>query len=254
MTTAGCLSSDEEEDGETNSSTNGNGDSTTDPAEDLGFEGQMTAVMDALSDYHDPKVALEDGYILTGPYVPGMGWQFLNEDLLDDAVENGLDIEKPQMLCYLETDEGLKLGAAEYAIPSDEVDETPNLFADEGQSHIAVPEAEGWETVEAATKVYALESHSEYDIETVDLDYLRKKDRWAKFQSDHDLSEGDRTVLEWGGESLPPDEMGDEEAEEYEVRRIDAMWDLPELETLRVWTEEDNPDGMFTPMNPRFMD
>jgi hypothetical protein len=73
---------------------------------DESLDEQLTRITEATSKYADLQVALEDGFQLMGPFVPGMGWHFINEANVQAAVENGFDIEKPQLLTYGDTGAG----------------------------------------------------------------------------------------------------------------------------------------------------
>tara|TARA_R100000935_G_scaffold42151_1_gene63822 strand:+ start:682 stop:1251 length:570 start_codon:yes stop_codon:yes gene_type:complete len=63
--------------------------------------------------FHNFQVALAQGWDTqaTG-HVPGMGIHYINEDLMDDKFE----MEKPESLLYVETDEGMTFVAVEYLI------------------------------------------------------------------------------------------------------------------------------------------
>lgn len=50
------------------------GSATESDASEL--QNQLDSVTKATAKYEDPKKALEDGFEIGGPYVPGMGWHF----------------------------------------------------------------------------------------------------------------------------------------------------------------------------------
>ena len=51
------------------------------------LDDQLERAREATKQYADPQVAVADGYKLMGPFVPGMGWHFLNETHVQAAVE-----------------------------------------------------------------------------------------------------------------------------------------------------------------------
>jgi hypothetical protein len=64
--------------------------------------------------FHDIEVALAEGYIDVDFYMPGMGWHFLNPNLLDGEFVP----TEPEILVYeVDCDGTYKLVALEYAIP-----------------------------------------------------------------------------------------------------------------------------------------
>lgn len=84
------------------------------------LDDQLEQVRDATAKYENPQAAIDDGFQVMGPYVPGMGWHFLNLDNLGAAIENDFDIETPQLLTYGDAGNGfenLTLASVEYAIP-----------------------------------------------------------------------------------------------------------------------------------------
>jgi hypothetical protein len=103
------------------------------------LDDQLARAREATTKYADPEVALADGFTLLGPFVPGMGWHFINEANVQAAVEEGFDVERPQLLTDGDTgaacDGELVLGSVEYAIqvgPRGFNEENPpDVFADE---------------------------------------------------------------------------------------------------------------------------
>lgn len=179
-----------------------------------------------------------------------MGWHFADPDRLADAAENGPDREKPPMLTYLETEEGLALGSVECAIPPGASDGDPDLFADGTADDLQLPESEGWYPHEAATHVFALGDGERTDPDDLTLEELRTRDAWTEFHPpDESLEPGDSVALEWdAAHSDPPAESDGEE------RIADLVDTHPSLGTLHVWVHEENPGGLFAPVNPRFVD
>ncbi|PGK51520.1 hypothetical protein CN918_27400 [Priestia megaterium] len=85
------------------------------------YADQLAKVKQSIDKYTDVKVALQDGYHPEGPYVPGMGYHFVNKEAA------ALDASKPNTLLYvLDKKENFVLVAGEWAIP--EGVEKPNLF------------------------------------------------------------------------------------------------------------------------------
>jgi hypothetical protein len=75
---------------------------------------QLAQARAATARYHDPDVALADGYINLGVN-PGEGGavEFVNFGLIDCT----LDIQHPEALRYVQSGGGLRLVAVEYSIP-----------------------------------------------------------------------------------------------------------------------------------------
>jgi len=85
------------------------------------YADQLTKVKQSIDKYTDVKVALQDGYHPEGPYVPGMGYHFVNKEASE------LDANKPNTLLYvLDEKQNLKLVAGEWSVP--EGVEKPTLF------------------------------------------------------------------------------------------------------------------------------
>jgi hypothetical protein len=79
----------------------------------------LAAVRRATDKYHDVNVALADGFIRTPQCVQeeglgGMGIHFINPARIMNPTINMLE---PEILLYLETDDGMKLTAVEYMFP-----------------------------------------------------------------------------------------------------------------------------------------
>jgi hypothetical protein len=79
----------------------------------------LAAVRQATTKYHDVNVALADGFIRTPhciqePGLGGMGIHFINPARIMDPAINLLE---PEILLYLETEDGMKLLGGEYMFP-----------------------------------------------------------------------------------------------------------------------------------------
>ncbi|MBD3653614.1 hypothetical protein [Kangiella sp.] len=98
------------------------------------IEEELSLAREATAKYHDVNVAMADGYVDLGAYVPMMGHHFMNFAYLDDTFE----IDKPELLVYAnsEADGKLRLVAVEYAIPLPLSAEAPEGFTgDEDHWH-----------------------------------------------------------------------------------------------------------------------
>lgn len=205
------------------------------------LQKQLDSVEEATAQYEDPKTALEDGFQIGGPYVPGMGWHFTNPEWLQDAAENGLNIEKPPMLTYVEGDDGLQLASLEYGLPSQAVEETPDLFADESSDEAT----EEWHSHDAATHVFAKSDGEQNDPKNVAFEDWVTNDYWTEFQPpSQDLEAGDEVALNWGTAN---GKEGDKEE-----RVVDLVTQHPSLTTLHAWVHIENPEGVFKPINPDY--
>jgi hypothetical protein len=215
---------------------------------DESLDEQLTRITEATSKYADLQVALEDGFQLMGPFVPGMGWHFINEANVQAAVENGFDIEKPQLLTYGDTGAGcdgeLVLGSVEYAIPVGargfDAESPPDVFNDE-----AADATEEWHVHHAAEHAFTLPVDPEAGLP-------------EDFPAFADLLQTTNWVeLTPGGEpGSPKFEHGEMLLTGLNSRRLlDARAVVgssahPDLWTLHVWVHHDNPDGVFTAHNP----
>ena len=114
----------------------------------------------------DVARAREDGYDgEVSPYDPGMGFHFVNPGLVADNENAAVELSEPPILVYVPTegydpapgdehdpdrDDDLVLAAVEFAHTGTE-GAGMNLFADEeAERSPRMPEADGWEFVEAA--------------------------------------------------------------------------------------------------------
>lgn len=81
------------------------------------LDQQLETDREATRQYQDPANAHDDGFVAGGSYVPGMGWHWQHPGRGQAAAEEGFYIEQPNLLTYLETDDGLQLGAVEWGAP-----------------------------------------------------------------------------------------------------------------------------------------
>lgn len=246
---AGCTAGQDESDGEDEATTTeADAETTTaEPTEDEAAESdgpaladQLDRVRSATEGYADPEAALEDGFQLSGPYVPGMGWHFVHPERNREYAESDIDIERPNMLTYLETDDGLELAAVEYGVPTDA--DVPDLFDDEDAEA-----EEEWHTHEAATHVFAVPDGEATDMNEVSFEDLTTNDHWAEFHPpDGELARGDEVALNWG---TPHGKEGDRTE-----RVADLVTNHPGMHTLHAWVHVDNPEGVFAPVHPEYTD
>lgn len=211
--------------------------STTDsPTEDR-LTQQFEAVRTATAKYETIDTARRDGYAVLGPYMDGMGWHLIDQQRAAQAAQSGFTRETPPLLTYLDTDDGRRLGAVEYAAPVDAVPANPDLFADDG--------GERWHTHGGATHVFATPDDSRTEPATLDIETVLTSDNWAEFRPpDPDLAAGDTVALDWGSIQ---GKSGDRTP-----RVVNAVITHPALRTLHVWLHEENPDGVFSRTNSRF--
>lgn len=86
------------------------------------YEKQIADVKKAVDKYQDVDVAIKEGFLPASPYVPGMGFHFVNMKAKVD------DPTKPNTLLYtLDKDKKMVLAGAEWAIFGDEV-KRPDIF------------------------------------------------------------------------------------------------------------------------------
>ena len=205
--------------------------------------GQLNEVEGVTEKYADPRAALEDGFKLNGPYVPGMGWHFTHPERLQQAAENGPSLTEPPMLTYLDNEDtdGLELASVEYAVPSDAVDGELDLFNDEDADA-----TETWHTHEGATHLFANGNGEQDDPRDLSFEELTTKENWAEFHPvDESLEEGDTIALNWGRANA-------KEGDHKEERVIDLVANHPSVETLHAWVHVDNPDGVFAPVHSEY--
>lgn len=243
---AGCSSSQDAETENTEETTaEPETETTAEPTTESGdetaaFQDQLDRVRSATEQYADPQTAVDDGFQISGPYVPGMGWHFVHPERNQEIAENGIDIERPNLLTYLETDDGLELAAVEYGVPAEA--DVPDLFDDENADA-----EEEWHTHEAATHVFALPDGEATPMDEVSREDLVTNDHWSEFHPpDEELARGDTVALNWG---TTHGKEGD-----TTERVADLVTHHPDMHTLHVWAHIENPDGVFAPVHPEYAD
>lgn len=93
---------------------------------DADIKKRLTKVRSATAHYHDVEKAEADGYIQTSPFVPGMGYHYVNPSLVDSEVIP----TEPEALVYQGNpvhEDKRKLGAVEYLIPAESVESQSDL-------------------------------------------------------------------------------------------------------------------------------
>ena len=226
----------------------------TTAAREESLDEQLSTVKEATEQYADPQTAFDDGFQMMGPFVPGMGWHLINQANVQAAVEEGIDIERPQLLTYGDTGAGddgeLVLGSVEYAIPvgTRDFDEEnpPAVFNDE-----AADASAEWHVHPRAEHVFTLPVNPEAGL----------PDDFPESQADVALADKVRTT-NWveitpGGEpGSPKFEHGEMILTDLSAQRtlnaravVDAFAH-PDLWTLHAWVHLDNPEGVFAPQNP----
>jgi hypothetical protein len=96
----------------------------------------LAQVRRATSSYHDVVKAEDDGYEQASPFVPGMGYHYVNGALVDDNVNP----TQPEALVYVDNlvnDDARRLVAVEYVIPD------PNEDMSESKLDNKFPGADG---------------------------------------------------------------------------------------------------------------
>lgn len=216
------------------------GESPQSPTATGKLQQQFDAVRSATSKYADVEAARRDGFVVLGPYMDGMGWHLLHQGRVAQAEAEGPTREKPALLTYVRTGDGLSLGSVEYAVPAQSLEGDPDLFADE-----SADATERWSTHKAATHVFATPDNTQRNLESFDLETLLTNDNWAEFQpADEMLKPGETATLDWGSTE---GKSGDRN-----MRTVDGIITHPDLRTLHAWLHEKNPEGVFTENNPRF--
>lgn len=201
---------------------------------------QVQNVRDSTAEYQDMELARSDGYTVLGPYQEGMGWHLINEGQVAEAANSGFTLEKPPLLTYVRTGDGLRLASVEYAAPVAEVESNPDLFADDG-----TPVTETWNTHHEATHVFATPDNMQADVKSFALETLLTNEHWSEYTpADDSLKPGETATLNWGST--------EGKSGERTMRTVDFVITHPELRTLHVWLHEDNPRGVFAETNPRF--
>ena len=90
------------------------------------LEGQLQTARRAAMKFHSFTQAEKAAYELASPYVPNMGYHYVNGALLMDGQ---FEIEKPEALLYVPNEQGkLKLVGIEYIVPGFLSPEPPEGF------------------------------------------------------------------------------------------------------------------------------
>lgn len=204
------------------------------------LQQQLETAESATEQYSDPQDAIDAGFeVILGPYVPGMGWHFFNPVNLQDAVENGLEIDTPQLLTYDDAGGNLKLGAVEYAIPVGargyDEDNPPDLFADEGTDA-----EEHWHIHPQAEHAFAFPPPPPSN--DPGLDEMLHTSRWVEVV----YTDGTTEPVFNPGETIVTDFNGGGRLDPRVVLHSAAH---PDLWTLHAWVHKRNPDGVFHATN-----
>lgn len=103
---------------------------------------QLEEVRQATARYLDVDVALADGYVDIGAFVPGMGWHYLNVGNVDAR----FNATRPELLVYADDPCGGKrrLVAVEYAIPLELSKRAPQGFVGNADRWDAMPALGMW--------------------------------------------------------------------------------------------------------------
>lgn len=238
-TLAGCIGSSDDDESTSTEDEDDDESDTDDESDATALEEQLERVREATAEYSDPEVALEDGFEISGPYVPGMGWHFIHPERNE---REEIDVEEPPMLTYLETDDGLELAAVEYGVPQAATDEPPSLFDDADADA-----TEEWHGHDAATHVFAVPDGEATPLEEIPFEKWVTNDHWTEFHPpDEELERGDAVSLNWGS--------ADGNEGDGEERVVDLVTNHPALHTLHVWVHMDNPDGVFAPVHPDYVE
>lgn len=207
------------------------------------FRDDVDAVRQATERYRSVGTALEDGFKPGGPYVPGMGWHWVNPARIGRAVQNGLDLESPQILVYSDTNPGspeghLVLGAVEWAIPVGArgltEDNQPDLFTDATDG----PE-EHWHVHHSRRHVFSTGDGGTDGTGELSVRQLLQRGRWAEVPPDEPVEPGDSVTADWGLTG------------ETDTRTVDIAGDPhPDLLTLHAWVHLRNRSHVLAPFNP----
>jgi hypothetical protein len=208
------------------------------------LEAELATVREATAKYRDVGAALEDGFQPGGPYVPGMGWHWVNPERVQAVAENGPELEEPQMLVYADTepessDGRLVLVAVEWGIPLGTQgyteDSAPDLFSDENAESEA---EEHWHVHHGARHVVATGDGQQTDPEELSVADMLQRGQWAELPPDAAVQPGDEVTADWGL-------TGSEE-----TRTLDVVPEPhPDLLTLHAWVHLRNREHMLAPMN-----
>ncbi|MDX1617317.1 MAG: hypothetical protein R3224_00925 [Balneolaceae bacterium] len=116
------------------------------PISKSGLNSELARVRSATATYHKVSNAEADGYVQTSPFVPGMGYHYLNGGLVDGQV----DITSPEALVYVDNpakDSKRRLVAVEYIIPKPIIpdkSDLPDLFSGDSDHWHFEDEIHAW--------------------------------------------------------------------------------------------------------------
>lgn len=224
------------------------------------FETVRTQVVDPY--LTDPQAATDDGFVIGGPYVPSMGWHFLNQENVNQAAVSGIDVTRPQVLVYVDerftpestnqltfdSETGLRLGAVEYALPRGARGHTeenpPDVFDDE-HGDLETSEENGWHVHPKAEHAFLTPDGEATDRSEEPKSYWTERldtTNWLEIvpggtPGNTQLSAGDQLKGHFG------------RASPFENRTVVSSSVHPDLLTLHVWLGIDNPDGVFAGHN-----
>ncbi len=239
---AGCM-----DDAEDLADPEDDGDDNGESEEQTTFEQQVDELRQAIDKYTDPNEAIADGYEFTGPYVPGMGYHFVNFDSIEERnEEGGFDHTEPQILVYTVEDGELTLAAGEYAIHEDVIPESGDIFDVSDEDDLVTSEEDGWNPVGEGSLVLAVPDDDESRASDFTAEELNNNDYWAKVSPHVHGEIGESVSLHWG----EPQEHQEEGEERGEERVINEVYYHPTLTALHVWTHKDNPDGILSSTHP----
>lgn len=210
------------------------------------LDAQLAEVREATSKYSDPLKAIDDGYRVMGPYVPGMGWHFIHQGRVQQAVQNGFTRTKPQLLTYGDTGrglEGLMLGAVEYAIPLGARD-----YTEENQPSLFDDDEEEWHVHPSAEHAFAMRADPE-------------SEEFPESMADVPVAKRLRSThwVEIAPGGKPGEPMLDSQTMVMSDLRSDRVMNAravvessahPDLLTLHAWVHHANPYGVFSGGNP----
>ncbi len=90
------------------------------------LDSQLKQARRAAMKFHSFKQAQKANYELASPYVPNMGYHYVNTDLL---LNGEFNVEQPEALLYVPNEQGkLKLVGIEYIVPGFLSPEAPEGF------------------------------------------------------------------------------------------------------------------------------
>ncbi len=211
----------------------------------------------ATAKYSNPSKAVADGFEVMGPYVPDMGFHFVNFSRIDKAAHRGINIRKPQGLTY---NLARKLGSVEYIVPTDTAPDNddedsvpqptnpkPDIFNDE-EKDLETSEKHGWHPHFSAQHVFANGNGVQDDRSTLGLDELLTNDNWAELSDENNLFPPEVPGLEAGDELTV--NWGHQPGDDPETRIVDfVIGPHRDWWTLHAWFHFDNPEGVFASFN-----